>query len=175
MKKITHLLAVGMLLFSSVCMVSQPAKAEQDFYEVNIRRSLTNQGVSFNRGLITKKQNTPIAKTGAATITVADMLNGIITINQTTAATVALTTDTGAKIEAGLPFGFAVGDSFDFVIINTDTTAAADTATLTAGATGVTIVGAVVIPSAHSTTIVNSSMRFRVRKTATNTFVIYRV
>lgn len=173
MKKISRILLAGMLLISSL-VIPTTAKAEQDFYEVNIRRSLTNQGSVYNRGNVYRKQNTPVAKTAAATITVADMLNGIVTINQTTSATVALTVDTGSKIEAGLPTGFAVGDSFEFTIINLDTTAAANTATLTA-ATGVTLVGAVIIPSAHSTTVANSSMRFRVRKTATNTFVIYRV
>jgi hypothetical protein len=121
-----------------------------------------------------KRQPTPAAKTGAATVTIADMLKGIITLSQSTGATVALTTNTGAEIEAGLPPGFAVGDSFDFSIINISA-AALDTGTLTAGASGVTIVGAVIIPSGHSTTIASSSMHYRVLKTGTETYVIYRV
>lgn len=121
-----------------------------------------------------KYQGAPVAKTGASTLTIADMLSGIVTLTQSTGATVALTTDTGAAISAGLPSDFAVGDSFEFTIINLSS-ASADTGTLTAGVSGVTLVGAVIIPSAHSTTIADSSMTFRVRKTATDTYIIYNL
>lgn len=169
----------SVLVLSSLILITATPSFAENFFDLTVRRNLdsantTVSGNLISRGLIIKKQLTPAAKTAAATITVADMLNGIVTVNQVTGATVALTVDTGAKIQLGLPRDFAVNDSFDFVVINTDTTAATNTATLTA-ATGVTLVGAVVVPSSHSTTVVNSSMRFRVRKTATNTFVIYRV
>lgn len=129
-------------------------------------------GSVYKRGFETKAQGAPTAKTGAATISVADMLTGIVTLSQSTSATVALTTDTGTAIDAGVTM--SAGDSFDFTIINLSA-AAADTGTLTAGASGVTLVGRVIIPSAHSTTIANSSMTFRVRKTASNTFIIYAI
>lgn len=131
-------------------------------------------GLIYNRSRNTVYQGAPTAETGVATLTIADMLSGIITITHSTGGTVALTTDIGSAISAGLPSSFAVSDSFDFTVINLSS-AAADTATLTAGASGVSIVGAVIIPSAHSTTIVNSSMTFRCRKSASDTYVIYRV
>lgn len=131
-------------------------------------------GMIFNRSVQTRKQGNPTAEIGVATITIADMLTGIITISHSTGGTVALTTDVGTAITAGLPSAFAAGDSFDFTIINLSA-AAADTATLTAGISGVTLVGAVEIPSAHATTIVNSSMTFRLRKTGADTYIIYRV
>jgi hypothetical protein len=131
-------------------------------------------GVILNKSLVCKKQGDPVAETGVATLSAADLLSGIITITHTTGATVALTTCTGAQLDAALPADFGNNDSFDFSIINLSA-AAADTATLTAGAPGITLVGAVIIPSAHSTTIVNSSMTFRARKTASDTFTIYRI
>lgn len=129
---------------------------------------------TFNRGLVVKDQPTPTAETGAATLTIADLLTGIITITQSTGATVALTVDTGALIEAGLPQNFAVDDSFDFTIINLSA-ALLDTATLTTAASGTTMVGQMVVDSAHADSEFPSSGTFRCRKTAADTFVFYRL
>lgn len=174
MKKFLSSLMFGLTVTTLVMSLSQPAKAEQNFYEVTVRKNLVSQGNTYVRGLNSRFQAAPSTKTGVATITIADMVGGIITLNQTTAATVALTVDTGVSITAGLPTNFAVGDSIDFSIINLDTTAAANTGTLTAN-TGVTLVGAVVIPSGHSSTIANSSMRFRLKKMGSTTYVIYKI
>tara|TARA_Y100000310_G_scaffold90528_3_gene87823 strand:- start:126 stop:575 length:450 start_codon:yes stop_codon:yes gene_type:complete len=144
-----------------------------------IKLGLLKNGVeilraTFNRGLVVKKQAAPIAETGAATLTAADLLTNLITITHTVGSTAALTTDTGALIEAGLPMNFDVNDSFEFTIINLSA-ALADTATLTAGASGVTIVGKAVIDSAHADSEFPNSGTFRVRKSAADTFIIYRL
>lgn len=180
-KKIKNSILAGLLALSVALPLSlafqSTSFAEQNFYELTVRKSITAAKASFSgnvftRAVFTKKQGAVTAETGAATITIADMLTGVVTITQSTGATVALTTDTGALIQSGLPTDFAINDSFEFTVINLSA-AAVDTATITAGASGVTIVGAVIVPSAHSTTIVNSSKTYRVRKTAANTFVIY--
>ncbi len=130
---------------------------------------------TYVRGLFSQVQPTPATKAAAATITIADMLKKIVILTQSpaTGATVALTVDTGINITAGLPRDFKIGDSFEFTILNAST-AAADTGTLTAAA-GVTLYGAVIIPSSHSTTIVNSSKTYRVVKTGKTAYEIYAV
>lgn len=133
-------------------------------------------GLIALRGIVTaKKISAPTAETAAGTLTAAELMGGLITLSQATGATVAMTTCTGTELQAALPTDFAVGDSFDFTIINIGTADAANTGTLTAGASGITIVGPVIIPSAHSTTIADSARTYRARKTAANTFIIYAV
>lgn len=121
-------------------------------------------------------QGTPTAKTGAATITIADILSGIVTITHATGSTVALTLDTGTAMDAGRPSYMKADEAIDWVIINLSS-AAADTATLTAAASGHTIVGVPVVQSAHSTTggLYGNAAQFRSRRTAANTWVTYRI
>lgn len=127
-----------------------------------------NQGVSYNA------QPDPTAKTVANTLTIAELMTGIITAVPTaTGATAAYTLPTGALIDAGVTM--EVDDSFDWTIINS-ALAAADTITITA-ATGHTIVGGPIVQSLHATTggITGYSAQFRTRKTAADTFVSYRI
>lgn len=105
-------------------------------------------------------QVAPTAKTAAATLTPAELATGIITYN---GAAVALTMPLGADIDAAFS-SMKVNSSFDFYIINLGGTNAA---TVTAN-TGVTLVGAAAVAA-------NVSSNWRVRKTADNTFVAYRV
>jgi hypothetical protein len=105
-------------------------------------------------------QVTPTAKTAAATLTAAELATGIITYN---GAAVALTMPLGADIDAAFS-SMKVNSSFDFYIINLGGTNAA---TVTAN-TGVTLVGVAAVSA-------NTSANWRVRKTADNTFVAYRV
>lgn len=127
----------------------------------------TTNSVEINR------QVTPTAKTTAATLTIAELLTGIITATHTAGATVAYTLPTGTDTDAALTF--ATNDSFDWSLINLSA-AAADTITLTAN-TAHTIVGNAIVQSVHATTglIYGSSALFRTRKTAANTFVTYRI
>ncbi len=120
-------------------------------------------------------QGAPTAETGVATITIADMLTGIVTISHTTGATVALTVDTGSAMDTGMPASFGVGSYIDYSIINISA-AAADTATLTAAANH-TLVGIPIIQSAHTSTgdLYGNAGRFRARRTAANTWITYRI
>jgi hypothetical protein len=110
--------------------------------------------------VILSVQSAPIAKTAAATLTAAELANGIITY---TGAAVALTLPLGADLDAAFP-SMKVNSSFDFFIINTGATNAA---TVTAN-TGVTLVGVAAVAAV-------SACNWRVRKTADATYVAYRI
>ena len=105
-------------------------------------------------------QQAPVAKTAAATLTAAELATGIITY---TGAAVALTMPLGTDLDAAFS-SMKVNSSFDFYIINIGGTNAA---TVTAN-TGVTLVGTAAVSA-------GASSNWRVRKTADNTFVAYRV
>jgi hypothetical protein len=110
--------------------------------------------------VILSVQSAPIAKTAAATLTAAELANGIITY---TGAAVNLTMPLGADLDAAFP-SMKVNSSFDFFIINTGATNAA---TVTAN-TGVTLVGVAAVAAV-------SACNWRVRKTADATYVAYRI
>jgi hypothetical protein len=132
-------------------------------------------GAQMNlRGTVFRAQPAPTAKTVAVTLTIAELLTKIISATPTaTGATAAYTLPTGALTEAGVTM--AADDSFDWVLIN-NALAAADTITVTASS-GHTIVGGPIVQSLHATTggITGYSAMFRTRKTATDTFVSYRI
>lgn len=116
-------------------------------------------------------QGDPAAMTDTDTVTIADILTGIIVGTPTNAATYTL--PTGTLCDASKYF--AVNSCFDWSIINLATNA---TYIITlAGGTAHTIVGAVATPANATTTgvIHGSSSRWRTRKTAANTFVTYRI
>jgi hypothetical protein len=70
---------------------------------------------------------------------------------------------TGTAIEGGVPATFPVDMSFDFSVINTGS------GVVTLGtAAGLTLVGGMTVAAA-------ASGRFRVRKTALNTYTVYRI
>jgi hypothetical protein len=118
-------------------------------------------------------QVTPTAETTAATLTAAELLTGLVTVTHAAGATQAYTLPTGTLLDAASTF--AVNEYFDWTVINLSA-AAADTATITAGADH-TVVGTMICQSAHSTTgaIHGNALRLRTRKTAANTFVTYRL
>lgn len=125
------------------------------------------------QGTMYKKQGTPTAKTTAVTLTIAELLTGIITATHAAGATAAYTLPTGALTEAGVTMD--VDDSFEWSLINLSA-AALDTVTVTASS-GHTIVGNAIVQSAHSSTggVYGNSATFRTRKTAVDTYVSYRV
>jgi len=122
---------------------------------------------------IIKSCPVPTAKTVAVTLTIAELLTGIITATHTAGATAAYTLPTGTLTDAGGTF--AIGSGFDWALINLSA-AAADTVTVTAGDDH-TVVGNMIVQSVHATTglIYGSSGLFRTKKTAANTFVTYRI
>lgn len=106
-------------------------------------------------------QAAPGTLNATGTLTAALILGGIVT--SSTAAAVTATLDTGAIMDAVLTM--SVDDYFDWVAINTG---GSNAFTVTAAASGHTIVGAGAVAA-------NTSGRFRTRKTAADTFVTYRV
>lgn len=105
-------------------------------------------------------QKAPVAFNTTGTLTVAAISAGIIT--STTAAAVTATLPLGTALEAELDLN--VDEAVDFAVINTGGTNAI---TLAAN-TGVTIVG-------NAATVANNTHHYRIRKTALNTFVVYRM
>lgn len=105
-------------------------------------------------------QGTPGVLNATGTLTAAMIASGIVT--STTAAGVTATLDTGAVMDAALEM--EVGESFDWSAIATG----ANAFTVTAAASGHTVVGAGAVATTTSGT-------FRTRKTAADTFVTYRL
>lgn len=124
-------------------------------------------------GVLRKSQGAPTAKTTNVTLTIAQLLTGIITGTHEAGATQTYTLPTGVLTESGVKL--AVDESFDWVLINLSA-AAEDTITVAAG-NAHTIVGNVIVQSAHASTgvLYGNSAQFRTRKTAANTFVTYRI
>jgi hypothetical protein len=116
-------------------------------------------------------QTAATAKTDAAAVmTAAEMINGIVVHTVTTGRT--LTTPTGAEILAGLPSGFAVGDTFLLHVITVGT-GADDISTLTAGDGDVTFVGKVTV--GPDTASIAGYGTWKFRYTGSNAFVGYRI
>lgn len=105
-------------------------------------------------------QGAPTAFTGAATITAAQLGNGLFTYN---GAALSLTLPTVADLELFVSSAEKPDLAFDFFIINTG----ANTVTLAVG-TGWTIVGA-------TGTATATSSQWRARKTGVGTWACYRV
>ncbi len=121
-------------------------------------------GAAWLTGGVFGTQAVPTAKTATGTLTIAELLTGLITCTSTSA--VALTVPTGTLTDAGLAAGsLKVGQSFDWAVINLGSSSGA--MTLTAG-TDHTIVGNPVVA-------ISTTGQFRTKKTATNTFITYRI
>ena len=107
----------------------------------------------------------PVTATDTATLTAAQVLNGIILATPTAAASYTL--PTVALLEAALPSA-NVGNTVDFVIVNLASNSSYDI-TLVAG-TGWTITGGGVVVVQEL-----SSAQFRGRKTGDGTWQLYRI
>ena len=106
-------------------------------------------------------QGAPTALTAAATVTAAQLQNGLFTFDGTAGN---LTLPTVALLEADMSSAQKVNSAFDFFIINTD---GADSITLAVG-TGWSIVGAAAVTTP-------TSGHFRARKTGDGTWTAYRI
>ena len=105
---------------------------------------------------------TVIADGGSMAFAPADILSGYVTATPTTARNIQL--PTGAAMD--LSSEFLINDSVDWTLL----TNAAFALTVTAGASGHTVVGAMATGATSG-----SVARFRTRKTAADTFVTYRL
>lgn len=120
--------------------------------------------------LVWHPQAAPMADGGDTpfTVTIAQLVAGLISMTPTTGR--AITTPTGAEMDAGVAFADVPATfGFDFTIQNRAAFAATDDIiTLTAGASGVTVTGtATVAPGVAG--------RFRATRTATATWIIYKI
>lgn len=105
------------------------------------------------------RQGTPGVLNATGALTAAMIASGIVT--STTAAAVAGTLPTGAVMDTELE-GMAIGTSFDWSVITTG----ANAFTVTAAASGHTVVGNMVVAAGKAGS-------FRTRKTAAATYVTY--
>lgn len=112
-------------------------------------------------GVVRVLQGAPGTLNATGTLTAALLAAGIVT--STTAAAVVATLDTGTLMDAAFP-EFAIGEAFDWSAINSGP----DTFTVTAAASGHTVVGAGAVATA-------TSGLFRTRRTAAATWVTYRI
>jgi hypothetical protein len=105
-------------------------------------------------------QGAPGVLNATGTLTAAMILSGIVT--STSAAATTATLDTGAIVDAASEF--AIGDSFDWSVINTGPSAF----TVTSPDASHTILGVAAVATV-------TSAIWRTRKTAANTFISYRI
>jgi hypothetical protein len=124
--------------------------------------SSTTGQIQLKSNLALYQPAPPSTITATGALVVASMKLRIIQVTSATAVT--LTPDTGTTIDAAFS-GMAVDTAFEFTIINTGSAAGAVTMAV---ATGVTYIGS-------TTVAISTSGTFRARKTAANTFVMYRV
>lgn len=118
------------------------------------------------------KQGAPTAKTVSATLTAAELLTRIITVNQAAAGASAQQLPLASAMDTALS-DFVAGDAFDFSVINTSTVDAED-ASITTN-TGWTLVGNMDVPAYSAAGSLNSSGLFRARKTGTAAWTLYRI
>lgn len=112
----------------------------------------------FLNGNVMPHQGAPTSKAAAATITGAELVTGIL---NTTGTTYTITLPTGANIEAAQNW-WGVNTCLDWFVINTAS------GTITIAANGNTTLGGLTIAT-------GTSAHFRIRRTATNTFTVYRL
>jgi hypothetical protein len=125
-------------------------------------------------GVLMYNQNAPVALTGAAmTLTAAAIQAGMVTVASGAGATT-LTTLTGALMDAAFA-DFGESDALDFFVINIGLTT--EVVTMTAGASGVTVVGdATIGATVDADASLNASSHWRFRRTGTAaTWVLYRI
>jgi len=142
--------------FTNATSVTIQAGASGAYYSVGVAPDISNNGNWQPQGA-----PADIADGGSMIATAANVLTGIVTSTLTQARNLQL--PTGANLD--LATEWAIGDSFDVTFM----TLGAYALTITVN-TGVTIVG-----NPTSAATAGSAMRVRLRKTAADTFVAYRL
>ena len=143
--------------FTNATSVTIQAGASGAYYSIGVAPDISNNGNWQPQGAPAN-----IADGGSMIATAANVLTGIITATPTQARDIQL--PTGANLD--LATEWAIGDSFDFSVI----TLAAYALTITVN-TGITSI----VGSAATGATTGSVARFRLRKTAADTFTAYRV
>jgi hypothetical protein len=104
-------------------------------------------------------QAAPTSKAAATTLTGAELIVGIL---NTTGTSYTITLPTGTNIDAAVSTSLAANGFFDWWVINTAS------GTVTIGANGNTTMGTLTVAT-------GVSAQFRFRKTAANTYTVYRL
>ena len=121
----------------------------------------TNANVYFTSTPFWQYTPAPTATSAIATLTAAEVAAGIVS---TTGTSYTVTLPTGTELDTyftGVP---TTNIGFDFSVVNT----ASGTVTIAVGASGMTSLGTLTVATA-------TSARFRLRRTAANTYVLYRL
>jgi len=136
------------------------SNAGQKFYTNNTERARIDASgfTQFSSNLVMPYQGAPTSKSTTATLTGAELITGIL---NTTGTTYTITLPTGTNIEGALTWS-ANNVCLDFFVINTAS------GTITIGANGNTTLGSLTIAT-------GTSAHFRIRRTAANTFTVYRL
>ena len=147
---------------------------------MGLRSFLTKMGIITSdtevliNALSCKRQAAPAVMTTTAVITVDQLLNGIIIGTHAAGGTQFYTLPTGADLDAGLTSYMINNASFDFSVINLSPTDG-DSITIVANV-GITGVGNNVINANEwEVAYYRNTGIFRVRRTAADTFVVYRI
>lgn len=142
--------------FTNATSVTIQASASGAYYAVGVAPTISNNGNWQPQGA-----PADIADGGSMIATAANVLTGIVTSTLTQARNLQL--PTGANLD--LATEWAIDEGFDVTFM----TLGAFVMTITVN-TGVTIVG-----SAVTAATAGSTARFRLRKTAADTFIAYRL
>ncbi len=128
-----------------------------------------DEAVSFSG--VSLNISAPGAGTNTEVLTVAELLGGIFV--QTPSAATTTTVPTGAALTAALNAELAVGDSFDFILINIGTTGDDITFTM---ATGITLVGSAIVRAAVDAATEQAGQAiFRFRNSGAGVWIAYRI
>ena len=133
---------------------------------------LTVPSTTIFRATVGVNQGAPTAKTVSATLTAANLLTSIITVNQGAGATSAQQLPLATAMDTALA-SFVAGDAFNFSVINISTVDAED-ASITIN-TGWTLVGKMDVLANNAAATGNTSGLFRARKTAAGAWTLYRL
>lgn len=155
---------------------NSPLPAATGMLSPETRRSLarSNLGLGTTSGGMMLRQPAPAAKTDTVTLTAAELLTGLIVGTPTAAASYTL--PLGSALETALLAVFpnlSNDDAFDFNIVNVATNSAFDITVLTAA--GWTLTGGMVVESNEATATRGPSGAFRVRRTGSGTYTLYRL
>lgn len=135
--------------------------------KVDLRNAQTIVGIkAFTNRIV--EASTVSAKTTVVTLTIAELLTGIITATHAAGADQAYTLPLGTDCEAARTW--ATNEAFEWSLVNLSGTPATNTVTITAN-TGHTIVGPGVVVG--SATAALNTRRCLTRRSAANTFITY--
>ena len=120
-----------------------------------------SENVYVQIGVLWQFAPAPTSISTTATLTAAEVAAGII---NTTGTTYTVTLPTGTDLDTYFSGAPAVNIGFDFTVINT----ASGTVTIAVGASGMTSLGTLTVAT-------GVSANFRLRRTAANTYILYRL